>query len=279
MIKRILVALDTDSDTPVATAFAGDVARRYDAEVVGLAVVDTGHIDMASRGGGIGSMYYAEKLRENLTEETRAKANELIRQFHASLQDSGIKRLDSVEEGVPFRRIVEDMKYHDLLVVGRTPHFFYGHPEERTETLAKVVKKTTAPTLVVGDEFRSVQRVLLAYDASEASARTMQHFVHLKPFGPDVDVEALHVHEGDEKESQLILRLLAGYLEKHDFAVKETSIRGSGAAEQISDYARDTGADLVVAGAHSVSKLKKLAFGSTTEKLLTDCPTPLFVHH
>lgn len=279
MIKTILVALDTDLDTPVATAYAADIARRYDAEVVGLAVVDTGQIDAVSRGGGVGSMYYAEKLRENLTEETRSKAMDLIRQFNASLRQSGIQHVDAVEEGVPFRRIVEDMKYHDLLVVGRTPHFFYGHPDQITKTLAKVVKETIAPSLVVGDEFRSVRRVLLAYDSSEASARTMQFFAHLKPFGSDLEIEAVHVHEGDETESRLILRLLSSYMSKHGFSVKVTSMRGTGAAEQISDYARDVGADIVVAGAHSVSKLKKMAFGSTTEKLLSDCPTPLFLHH
>ena len=40
MIKKILVALDADSDTPVATRYAADIARRYAAEVTGLAVVD-----------------------------------------------------------------------------------------------------------------------------------------------------------------------------------------------------------------------------------------------
>ena len=63
MIKRILVALDTDSDTPSATRYATEIASRYDAELTGLAVVDTGSIDAGSRGGGVGSMYYAEKLR------------------------------------------------------------------------------------------------------------------------------------------------------------------------------------------------------------------------
>lgn len=279
MIKRILVALDTNTDVSVTTGYAADIARRYGAEIVGLAVVDKGQIDAASRGGAVGSMYYAEKLRENLTEETRARAGELIKEFHASLANSGVEHLDAVEEGVPFRRIVEDMKYHDLLVVGRNPHFFYGHPEEKSRPLARVVKETSAPSVVVGNEHRSVQRVLLAYDASTASARTMQFFAHLKPFGSDLEVEALHVHDGDETESRLILRLLASYMEKHGFRMRETSMRGSGAADQISDYATETNADIVVAGAHSVSMLRKLAFGSTTEKLLTECPTPLFLHH
>ena len=85
MIKRILVALDPDSDTPVATRYAAEIARRHGSHVVGLAVVDTGQIEAAGRGGGVGSMYYAEKLKENLTEETRQKAHELIKSFEAAM--------------------------------------------------------------------------------------------------------------------------------------------------------------------------------------------------
>jgi len=279
MIKRILVALDTDSDTPIATRYASEIADRYDAEIVGLAVVDTEQIEAASRGGGVGSMYYAEKLKENLTEETREKAAELLSEFHSALTGTGIPHVETVEEGVPFRRIIEDMKYHDLLVVGRTPHFFYGHPDEKTKTLAKLVNETTAPTLVVGDVHRPVKRVLIAYDGSEAASRTVKYFTHLKPFGDDLMIDALHVHQGDERESRLVLGLLASYLEKHGFVVGQTSIREDGLAEQISEYARDTAVDIVVAGAHSVSFLRKLAFGSTTQKLLNECPTPLFLYH
>lgn len=279
MIKRILVALDTDSDTPIATRYASEIAVRYDAEIVGLAVVDTGQIEAASRGGGVGSMYYAEKLKENLTEETREKAAELLSEFDAALEGTGIPHVETVEEGVPYRRIIEDMKYHDLLVVGRTPHFFYGHPDEKTKTLAKLVNETTAPTLAVGEIHRPVKRVLISYDGSEAASRTVKYFTHLKPFGSDLMIDALHVHQGDERESRLVLGLLASYLEKHGFVVGQTSIREDGVAEQISEYARETNVDIVVAGAHSVSLLRKLAFGSTTQKLLNECPTPLFLYH
>ncbi len=279
MIRRILVALDPDSDTPIATRYAAEIARRYEARVVGLAVIDTGMIEAAGRGGGVGSMYYAEKLKENLTEETRQKANELIQTFEASMEGWKVPFTDVVEEGVPFRRIVEDMKYHDLLVVGREPHFFYGRPEEKTKTLAKVVYETSAPTLVVGETYGSIERVLIAYDGSAPSARTVQSFAHLTPFGTDAQIEIVNVHDGHEDESRLILQLMASYLETHGFNVRRTSIRGDDTAALISQHAEQSAADLVVAGAHAVSKLKQLAFGSTTSRLLVDCPRPLFLHH
>ncbi len=280
MIKKILVALDADTDTPVATRYASDIARRHSAEVTGLAVVDMGSIEASSRGGGIGSMYLMEKVQENLTAEARSIARQLTNAFKEAMEGFGVAFDVQVEEGVPFERIVEDMKYHDLLVVGKVPHFFYSHPEEKTKTLVRVVKKSIGPTLVVPETYRPVRRVLVAYDASSASARAMRRFVHLQPFGTDLTLEILNVHtKGERAGSQLALQMARSYMDAHGYATHTSSIQGTDPAKQIGEFALQFEADVVVAGAHSVSKLAKLAFGSTTASLLEKCPAPLFVDH
>ncbi len=280
MIKKILVALDADTDTPVATHYAADIARRHSAEVTGLAVVDMGSIEASSRGGGIGSMYLMEKIQENLTAEARSVARQLTKAFKEVMEEAGVAFDIQVEEGVPFERIVEDMKYHDLLVVGKVPHFFYSHPEEKTKTLVRVVKKSIGPTLVVPETYRPVRRVLVAYDASGASARAMRRFVHLQPFGTDLTLEILNVHtKGERAGSQLALQMARSYMDAHGYATHTSSIQGTDPAKQIAEFAQQFEADVVVAGAHSVSKLAKLAFGSTTASLLEKSPVPLFVDH
>jgi len=278
MIKKILVALDPDTDTPVATRYAVDIAQRYDAEVTGLAVVDMGSIEASSRGGGIGSMYLMEKVQANLTAEARTVARRLTDAFRVAMKEHGVAFDVQVEEGVPFERIVEDMKYHDLLVVGKEPHFFYSHPEEKTDTLVGVVKKTIGPTLVVPERYRPVNRVLIAYDASSASARAVRRLVHLQPFGTDLSVEILNIHgKGEREGSQLALQMAKSYMDAHGYSAHTSSIHGSDPAYEIVEYAKQYEADVVVAGAHSVSKIAKLAFGSTTASLLKNCPVPLFL--
>lgn len=279
MIKRILVALDPDTDTTVATRYAIEIAQRYDAEVTGLAVVDLGNIESGARGGGIGSMYYAEKLRDRLTEETRTKANELVQAFEEVMSETDVRFNDRVREGVPFERILEDMKYHDLLVVGDDPHFFYSRPKKRTDTLARVVKETIAPTLVVEDRYEPVQRVLVAYDGSDAAAHTLQRFIHLQPFGTDIDLRVLSVYEDNASEAELYLDLACGYLEAHGFKAKVSALQGDKPHELIIQQAVDFKANVIVAGAHAVSKLRQFAFGSTTASLLETCPVSLFLHH
>ncbi len=280
MIKRILVPLDPDADTPVATRYATEMARQHDALVTGLAVVDTEGIAEGARGGGIGSLYYAEKLRERLTEETRAKAHDLITSFGQAMSGSGVDYRNAVEEGVPFRRINEESKSHDLIVVGREPHFFYGHPEDRTMTLVHVVKESSCPVLTVTGSHVQVDRVLVAYDGSETAARTLHAFAQLKPFGPGVAINLFTIFESADgkPEADLHLQQAQTYLEAHGFAVMAVAISGK-PAEQIRAQAVQTRSHAIVMGAHAVSKWRQLAFGSTTATLLRDAQQPLFLFH
>ncbi len=277
MIKKILVALDPDSDTAVAVRYAIDLARRFDAEITAMAVVDMGSIDSTTRGGGIGSMYYADILREQLTIEAREKAQELIERFGDLVADAGVRSHEVVREGVPFDRIVEDMKYHDLLIVGKNPHFFYSHEKRPTETLARLVATTVGPSLIVPDDLRDIRRVLLAFDGSHAAAQAMQSFVQLCPFGRDVAVRVLCVHKETSADSDLALRFAESYLKAHGFDIQVVSMQSDSVEKAIMDNVEHFRADLVVAGAHSKSFLQKLAFGSTTAHLVRDCPVALFL--
>lgn len=285
MIKRILVALDPDEDTPIATRYAAEIARRFDAEVAGLAVVDTGTIArQVGPGGAVGATYYVEKTRKQIVDKAREAGEELVSNFGSALSAEGVRHGKRLEEGVPADHVIEDMKYNDLLVIGRTPHFFYHQPDRESDTLSQVVKRGVSPTLVVGQERRKVENVLVTYDGSDPSARTLQRFAQLQPFGRDVSVHLVNVHTGDSKGSARLSGQLLGhaaaFLKAHGFdSVTEASMVGSDPASAILDEATRAKADLIVAGAHSVSAVRRMAFGSTTHTLLSTCTIPLFLFH
>jgi nucleotide-binding universal stress UspA family protein len=285
MIKRILVTLDPDEDTPIATQYAIDIAKRKDAGLTGLAVVDTQHISSYVKGGGIGTIYYVEQLREHLRKESREVAADLISQFKGYAEAEEVQHVESVQEGVPFQRIIEDMKYHDLAVTGREPHFFYNRSDQETDTLARMVKKGMAPVLVCGTEFKEVDGpIILAYDGSDPAARVIHWFAQQRPYGTDIPIYLCTVPESDSKEDRdeadLLLRLMGKFLKAHGFEDRHFRITEAGTpSEQIIKLADEVDAKLIVAGAHSVSAVQRLAFGSTTHDLLTESPIPLLLHH
>ena len=283
MIKRILVALDPDADTPVATQTAIEIAGRCGATLTGIALIDRDAIDDDTAGGGIGSMYFAEKMRERITAETRVKAQALVEAFGEQVDAAGVAHTDDrVGEDGLVKSLVDEMRTHDLLVAGRESHFYYNDPERRTHTMAKVVETGAAATLLVGRTAPDVRRVLVAYDGSTASSRTLQKFAHLSPFGLTVEVEVVHVRDGGA-DARLASDYLTGaardYLAAHGYTtVHTTSLENSKPADAILDHAAATGADLIVSGAYAKTGLKRWLLGSSATRLLEKATLPLFLY-
>ena len=284
MIKRILVALDVDIDTPIATKYALRLAHRYNASLTGLAVVDVKNIYTSIGYAGGAGMYYADRMREYLTEDTRREAQRLIRTFSDMAEKSAATHFEVIEEGVPYEFIIDEMKYHDLLVIGRESHFFYNRPDQPTNTVSEVVKKGICPTLVVLDAYHEVDKMLIAYDGSEASARVLQQFAHLQPYGRDLEVELVHVPAGDTeeeyKESDWMLSRAEHFLRDHGFAYIQRLVLDHGdPSKRLLERLEKHPVDLTLMGAHSVSAIKRITLGSTTHELVTKSRVPLFLAH
>ncbi len=277
-MKNILLALDPDEDTPIAIDYACHIAHLHKASVTGITVVDTRRIEKQASGGGIGSMYYAEKLKEKWTVKTRAVAKKLIDTFADTSTEAHIPFQYKMKEGRPSDRILEEMRYHDILIVGNSPHFFYVHPEEKTTTLTNLVKKSIGPVLIVPAENITVDTVLVAFDGSTPASRAMQRFAQMKPFGVNGKIHVVHVYEkGQEDSSELMLNEASTYLNSWGFDVDVAGLRGDDHHAHLMQYAEQVGAGLIVAGAHSVSKVSKIAFGSTTASLIEDRNRILFL--
>lgn len=284
MISKILVALDPDEDTSVAIRYAIYLARQFNAQLSGLAVIDTHQIASEVGGGGIGTIYFQETLRQQLSSEARKTARNLINSFNDSVEKAHLKHTEVVEDGVPFERIIEDMKYHDLLIIGKNPHFFYSKPERKDKTLSRVVKRGVAPVLIVANEYNEINHVLLAYDGSDASARTMQRFAQLQPFGKEIEVDIVHVRSGETEreteESELLIDLAGDFMEAHGYRkLKKASLPEGPSDKRLLEYVLRGDIDLIVAGAHSVSAMRRITFGSTTHALLEDGSASLFLFH
>ncbi len=279
MIKRILIALDPDQDTPIATNFALNLAKRFDASVTGLAVVDTSNIYPTGITGEPDVTHHARNLWEELTDEARRVAEDLLKSFEEQVKKAGIAYTAVRKEGASYERIIEGMKYHDILIVGKDSHFFYNEPKRDTKTLAEVVKNGVSPVLVVTNRINEMKRVLVAFDGSKPSARSLKSFVHLLPYGNDLEMELLHVRsKNSDGESALSLEYAEIFLRKHGFQkVTKTIVSGNKPSAEILKRCDETEADLIVLGAHAVSAIKRLTFGSNTHDLITKSETPLFL--
>lgn len=257
MVKQILVVLDARSRVGATVQHAAEVAERTGARVRGIGIWQEG-----SGGRAVG----------------REEAEDAVREFEEEIRQRDLSHVECAREGKPVSRIVDEMRYHDILIVGREPDFLFASVEEGTDLLERILEEARAPVLTVSEAHRVTERVLVAYDGSSSSARAMKQFAQGRPFGDDVEVRVLNVSDGSGREAKLLLKPARSYLEAHGFDAVGLHAKGEDLKGWISRYIREGKADVVVAGAHAPPRLRQLIFGSTTDELLEETAVPLFLH-
>ena len=278
MIKRILVALDTDADTPIATQYAISLAQQFNATITGLAVVDISNVYPSGIIGKPDATHHARDLWEELSDESQSVAKKLLGKFQKSVEEAGVGYTAIQKEGASAERIIEGMKYHDLLILGRESHFYYNEPARETKTLAQIVKHGVCPTLVVTDYFREFKKILIAFDGSNPAARSLKSFIYLIAERDTAELDLLYVSDKKKPGEEPVLNYAEAYLRGHSFEkITKTVLLGPKPSDQILAHQKVTGAQLTVLGAHAVSAIKRITFGSNTHNIITSSNIPLFL--
>lgn len=84
------------------------------------------------------------------------------------------------------------------------------------------------------------------------------------------------VAEDEKAKAQEYLKKAAAELEKSGLTVRTVILEGS-AAEQLINYARDNGVDLILMTTHGRSGISRFALGSVTDKVVRAVSVPVLI--
>jgi len=276
-LKRILVPLDHSPYAAAATAAACFLAKRHEASLAGVTVLDSPEI-RSSIIPAVGPYYplmldaVQAKLQhaETVLEETLAR-------FSKACEEAGVPHHESEYEGIPAQKLLESSIFHDLVVVGLKTSFHFETRDRDGDTLDKLLSRTSTPVLAVPEQgLDRLDRVVVAFDGSPGASRALRDLMLVAaPFDPEILVATAELP--DEKSAFLLgqARLL---LEAHGFDKVET-LGSEADVEEVFDDELLSTADLVVAGIHSRSLLKDIFVGSFATSLIRDAKRALFLSH
>lgn len=277
MIKSILVGVDGSDHARTALQQALWFARRLEATVTGLHVVDIVSIEGSffhDISGSLGFEPYLDftsKMREALHERGKA----ILDEFAASCREAGVRFDTALQIGIVPSEISERAREADLVVIGHrgiNQKFSTGLLGGVTESVTRQCPK---PVLVTPLEFSEIRSPLLAYDGSERASAAMHVAADVctqlsLPLA--VLTVAREVEQG-EKTIEQARRYLASYsLETQTFVVT------GNAYERIPAEIRARGHDLLFMGAHGHGRIIEMVLGSTTEYVLRNTPCPVFLN-
>ena len=278
MIKSILVALDGSEHSQTASRYALWLAERLQATVIGMHVVDVVSIEGSGAflhdvSGSLGFEPYLDfssKMRDALTERGRV----VLEQFLNACAERSIRADTQLATGIIANEICEQARTADLVVVGHrgvNERFSTGLLGGTTES---VTRKCPKPVLVVPMDFRPITRLLLAYDGSPRAAAAM-HAAAEVATALSLPLAVLHVGKDDGVAHRVLdeaRRYLANYrLEPECIA------RTGYANETILDVMAEGAYDLLFVGAYGHSRIIEMVLGSTTEYVLRNASSPVFL--
>lgn len=276
MIKTILVGVDGSEHARAAVSYAIWLARRLDARLTGLHVVDIVSIEGSffhDISGSLGFEPYLDftsKIRDALHERGRA----LLAEFEETCRREGVRAETSLQIGVVPGEICERAHEVDLVVIGNrgvNHRFSTGLLGGVTES---VTRQCARPVLVTPAEFREIRSPLLAYDGSERASAAMRVAAdvcaHLS-----LPLAVLTVCRDAERGEQIVEQARR-YLASYSIQITAEVVAGQ-AYERIPAKIREAGHDLVFMGSHGHGRIIEMVLGSTTEYVLRNAPCPVFL--
>jgi nucleotide-binding universal stress UspA family protein len=277
MIKDILICLEGSPSSQQAIELGGQLGLRLQATLVGLAIVDEPDI-RAGAATGIGGAAYKKDRDATLLKDAHEHAGAWIEAFLSRCRELGVAARAFEKRGRPAATILEEMRRHDLTLIGRSVNFLFETESQDHETRDAVLHRAPKPVLVVPEQpAEAGNAVLIAYDGSTAAKRAIRAFaesglakdrvLHCSSVGDEGTAAYELAMRGCE-----LLRELGLRAEPHS-VVSPLSI-----AEAILVERRKLGAAMVVSGAYAHSRLSHLIWGSVTSELLEKTVVPLFLH-
>jgi nucleotide-binding universal stress UspA family protein len=275
MMRTALVALDGSPHAEAAVTLAIDWARRFDAGLVGLGVLDEPSITRPEA-VPLGATGFKRERDEHRLADAHQRVLAFLAKFDARCRAEGVRCTVLEDVGRPDEQIVREAQSCDVVILGREENFHFETEERDEETLGRVLRNSPRPVVVVPRAPAAGAGVLVAYGGGREVARTLQSFVLLGlADGEALDVVAIHP---DRDEGEKRLRRVGEYLTAHDLPHRLRSIVSDvPAAQALLDEVRRRAPRLLVMGAHAHHPLRELFVTSVTRTVLGQTTVPVFI--
>jgi nucleotide-binding universal stress UspA family protein len=274
--KTILVHLDAGQRCATRVEIALQLARRFDAHLVGLnalTMVELPGYILAGAGGAP-----IAEIQKRFADEQAARTKHA---FAAAVSAAG---LAGAEWRATKRNAVDAValhgRYADLIIVGQP----WADDESGVEPgfAGDVVLEAGRPVLMVpyAGSFATVgTRVVVGWNASREATRAVTDAIPFLQAAESVQVIAINPRPGEH--GALPGSDIALYLARHGVHVDvhvDRAVDIDDGAEMLS-RAADYGADLIVMGAYGHSRFREVVLGGASRTVLDAMTMPVLMSH
>ncbi|MCF8468622.1 MAG: universal stress protein [Sneathiella sp.] len=290
--KNILVPVSgaANSNDAQALESAFNLAIRFEAHVNALHIKIDPRTAAAFVGEGMTSTMIESviEMAEKDGEERRQRARELFKEVSGRMGITVVNDIADRSASGASTQFVEKQgnsedtlhsygRLFDLIVICKQN----GEEQINNSLLINTALRETGRPVLLMDKAIPVdcgKRVALAWNGSVESSRALTYSLPLLKTAEKV----MLISAIDDLDEDIHPKAVLRYLTMHGITADRCEISGSNGkstAESLLAEAGKCNADLLVMGAYTRSRLRRLFFGAVTEEILANCPIPVFMAH
>ena len=276
-MKNILVLVEDHSciDSVMATALS--VGRTFGSTVDGIPIApDISDIVVADI--SIGATIFDARTRQVLVERSQRHFNAAVQQvgYPTTLSEADAPVATWSNQMISDGGVGAASRVYDLVVLGRPGQ---GGHDPRQSTFEAVLFESGRPVLIAPPKVPAVigDTILIAWNRSSETARTVALAMPLLTRAKRVVVLTIEVPSVPGPSGSL----LAKSLRRHGITVESEKTEGRTTNEgpAILKKAAEIGADLIIKGGYTQSRLRQMIFGGATSHILASSELPVFMSH
>ncbi|MBU4583170.1 MAG: universal stress protein [Proteobacteria bacterium] len=278
MIENILIPTDGSDYGKTAIAYGVYFARKLNAQLTGLHVVDIRLIRgpvFTDISGSIGLPPYQEFLPA-IESGLDAKADAILQDFRGQCEAAGVHPETKKVTGVIDETIIEEgSRCCDwILLAQRGEHFHIDGGAILGSTAQSVVRRSGKPVLVTPEHFREIKSMAVAYDGSAPAHKALELAAELsKQAAWPLSVVIVAADRTSGEDISKKAEALLSAFKMDSAAIMLTGKEG----KALLNFIREGTVDLLVMGAYGHNRLRELLVGSTTSSIIRKSTIPVLL--
>jgi nucleotide-binding universal stress UspA family protein len=277
-LKNLIVLADSSSGCAARIETALVMANKFDAYLTGVYAQGAEYIPDQM----LAELPYdiRETVHTRMLEVANEGAQRIAQIFHDQVEQAG--RADKsawrVIQSHPNYVAAVVSRYADLVIAGQSPP---KAVESEIVDPGEVVSTSGRPMFVVPQKFKPkgyTGHALLGWNGSREAARAISDAMMI--LGPESKVTVAFMGPASEMPESFGFDI-GEHLQRHGVSVEQVELerKGGDSGKDLIHYAGEVGADLIVMGAYTQSRLREEVFGGATRTVLRNMTTPIFLSH
>jgi len=277
MVKTILIPTDGSEYAKTAIDYGIYFAKKINAKLIGLHVIDAGMIHgrvLSDISVSVGLPPYRE-FRSTIETGLDERANAILKACYERCNAAGIHPDIMKVTGIISESIIEAGKSTDWILLARRGE--QHHPTIGGilgSTAEWVARDSGKPVLVTPPLYQDIESMALAYDGSPPAHNALKLAVHLseEALWP-LTIICISDHEA---VADALHKKIEAYLDPFQIDCETITIRGRENREIIK-FIQGGSVELMVMGAYGHNRLRELLVGSTTSEVIRKSSIPVLL--